>query len=66
VRPLEEALANFQRTRDDYVKPTYDITVKMAAGEDVQPAEFMQFGLAIARQMPPPLAESAAPGAAAS
>jgi flavin-dependent dehydrogenase len=64
VKPLEDALADFQRQRDDYVKPTYDITVKMAAGEDVQPIEFMQFGLALARQMPPPLPESAPSGAA--
>jgi 2-polyprenyl-6-methoxyphenol hydroxylase-like FAD-dependent oxidoreductase len=48
----EGALAEFQARRDDFVKPTYDLTVKMASGENVEPMEFMQFGLAMMRQIP--------------
>lgn len=48
----EEAMAEFQRKRDDFVKPTYDITVKMAAGENIEPMEFMNFGMAMLRQIP--------------
>jgi 2-polyprenyl-6-methoxyphenol hydroxylase-like FAD-dependent oxidoreductase len=48
----EAALAGFQRKRDEYVKPTYDVTIKMASGNVATPAEFMEFGLALARQIP--------------
>ncbi|HVP05642.1 MAG TPA: NAD(P)/FAD-dependent oxidoreductase [Dehalococcoidia bacterium] len=53
-RSEEEALADFQKKRDDYVKPTYDVTIKIAAGEQVDPMAFMQFGLALMRQVPQP------------
>ncbi len=51
-RPLEEALAAYQSRRDELVKPTYDLTVKMASGQPVTPPEFLQFGLAMMRMMP--------------
>lgn len=51
-QPLDAGLAAFQQKRDAYLKPTYDLTVKMATGEIVEPAEFMKFGLAMMQQMP--------------
>jgi flavin-dependent dehydrogenase len=53
---FEDALSEFQRKRDDYVKPCYDVTIQMARGEMVEPAAFMQFGLALTRQIPQSLA----------
>ena len=57
----EEALAEFQRKRDDFVKPCYDVTTQMASGQLVEPMKFMEFGLAITRQMPATLPASPAP-----
>ena len=51
-RPEEEALADFQKKRDEFVKPTYDVTITMASGQMVEPARFMEFGLAMMRQIP--------------
>lgn len=59
-KPEVAALAGFQAQRDDYVKPTYDVTVQIAAGEQVDPAAFMKFGLALMRQIPQAQPESSA------
>ncbi len=52
-RPLDEAMAGYQRWRDDFAMPLYRVTTKMAAGEMIDMMEFMQFGIAIARMIPP-------------
>jgi flavin-dependent dehydrogenase len=49
---FEDAMSEFQKKRDDYVKPCYDVTTTMASGQIVEPAAFMQFGLALTRQFP--------------
>ena len=51
-RSEEEAFATFEKERNRFVKPTYDMTVKMAAGENVEPMELMAFGVAIAAMIP--------------
>jgi len=51
-RPLEEAMADYESTRNRIAKPLYDFTTRMAAGEQVEPAEFMAFGAAMAAQIP--------------
>lgn len=51
-QPLEAVMESFERIRNDYSKPLYDITTRMAAGEQVPPAELMLFGAAIARMIP--------------
>ncbi len=52
ARPLDEALADYEAKRNDFAKPLYDFTTKMAAGEVIEPAEFMTFGAALARMIP--------------
>jgi flavin-dependent dehydrogenase len=51
-RPLDEAMADYEYTRNDLAMPLYEITTKMAAGELTDPAEFMKFGPAIIRNLP--------------
>jgi flavin-dependent dehydrogenase len=51
-RTEEEAFATFEKERNRFVKPTYDMTVKMAAGENIEPVEFMAFGAAMAAMIP--------------
>src|SRR5207247_4565458 len=51
-RPLGEAMAAYENTRNDLAMPLYEITTKMAAGELTDPAEFMKFGPAIVRNLP--------------
>ena len=51
-RSEDEAFSHFEKERNRFVKPTYDITVKMAAGETVEPAEFMAFGVAMYAMIP--------------
>ncbi len=48
----EEALSEFQKKRDDYVKPCYDATIKMASGQFTDLTGFLEFGLAMTRQFP--------------
>jgi len=50
----EEALSEFQKKRDEFVKPCYDVTTQMASGLAVEPVRFMEFGLALTRQFPQP------------
>lgn len=51
-RPGEDAFADFESKRNHFVKPTYDLTVKMASGQTIEPVEFMAFGAAMANMMP--------------
>jgi flavin-dependent dehydrogenase len=48
----EEAFAHFESERNRFLKPTYDLTVKMASGETIEPMEFMAFGLAMTAMIP--------------
>ncbi|MEX0683785.1 MAG: NAD(P)/FAD-dependent oxidoreductase [Dehalococcoidia bacterium] len=48
----DEALSAFEQRRNEYVKPCYDVTIKMARGYELSPMEFMEFGAAMARQIP--------------
>lgn len=52
-RPLEEAMAGYQRWRDDFAMPLYRFTMKMARGDLSDPMELLQFGLGVARMIPP-------------
>jgi flavin-dependent dehydrogenase len=52
ARSEEQAFADFENKRNDFVKPTYDLTVRMAAGETIEPVEFMAFGVAMVKMMP--------------
>jgi len=51
-RPEEEAFACFEARRNEFVKPTYDLTVRMASGENIEPVELMAFGAAMVKMMP--------------
>jgi 2-polyprenyl-6-methoxyphenol hydroxylase-like FAD-dependent oxidoreductase len=53
-RPIDEAMADYENTRNDLAMPLYEITTKMASGELTDPAEFMKFGPAIIRNLPSP------------
>jgi flavin-dependent dehydrogenase len=52
TQPLDEALASFERVRNEYSRPLYDVTTRMAAGEQIPPTDLMLFGAAIARMIP--------------
>jgi flavin-dependent dehydrogenase len=50
-RPLDEAMAAYERRRDELAKPMYDVTLSMARGEgDLN--IFLQLGLAIQANLP--------------
>jgi 2-polyprenyl-6-methoxyphenol hydroxylase-like FAD-dependent oxidoreductase len=51
-RPAEQAMSDYETTRNDLVMPLYEITTKMAGGELTDPTEFMAFGPAILRNLP--------------
>ena len=51
-RPLEDALAAYEQRRNEFAKPLYDITTKLAAGENIEPEAFFAFGAALAEQIP--------------
>jgi flavin-dependent dehydrogenase len=52
--PLDAAMGDYQRVRDDMALPLYEITTKMASGQITDMAEFLKFGPAIARNLPQP------------
>jgi flavin-dependent dehydrogenase len=52
TRPAEEAMADYENTRNALALPLYEITTRMAAGELTDPAEFMKFGPAILSNLP--------------
>ena len=54
-RPLDEAMADYESTRNDLAMPLYEITTKMASGQITDVAEFLKFGPAIARNLPSPV-----------
>jgi flavin-dependent dehydrogenase len=54
-RPIDDAMAGYESKRNDLAMPLYEITVKMASGQLTDPAEFLTFGPAIARNLPAPM-----------
>jgi flavin-dependent dehydrogenase len=50
-RAFEDAMGEYEATRNRLVKPVYDVTLKMARG-DADPGTFLQLGPAIIAQMP--------------
>ena len=46
-RPMDEAMADYQKKRDTSAKPLYDFTTKMASGLAPEPMEWMSFGAAM-------------------
>jgi flavin-dependent dehydrogenase len=54
-RPIDAAMADYQVTRDDMAMPLYKITTRMAAGEIQDMSGFLEFGPAIARNLPQPV-----------
>ena len=51
-RTEEEAFSHFENERNRFVKPTYDLTVKMASGETIEPMAVMAFGAAMTAMIP--------------
>lgn len=51
-QPLDEAMAEYERKRNDIARPLYEVTIQMASGEELDAADFMKFGAAMARMMP--------------
>ena len=54
-RPIEEAMADYESTRNDLAMPLYEITTKMASGQITNVSGFLEFGPAILRNLPAPL-----------
>jgi flavin-dependent dehydrogenase len=50
--PLEDAMAEYERKRNDIADPLYEVTLQMASGETIDPEAFMRFGAAMARMVP--------------
>ena len=50
--PLDEAMAEYERKRNDIAEPLYEVTLQMASGEEIDAAAFMKFGAALARMIP--------------
>ena len=48
-RPLEEALADYERRRNEAARPLYEFTCKLASGQVPSPEMWMQFGLALSK-----------------
>jgi len=52
-RPLDEAMAHYEATRNRFAKPLYDATLSMARGE-AGPEAFIQLGAGVMAMMPEP------------
>ena len=52
-RPYEEALAQYERARNEIAEPLYDLTTTLLSGEPPQPAQWIAFGVAMQRMIPP-------------
>jgi 2-polyprenyl-6-methoxyphenol hydroxylase-like FAD-dependent oxidoreductase len=51
ARPMDEAMADYQRRRDAVAKPLYEFTTKMAGGVEPNPVEWLSFGAAMAQMI---------------
>lgn len=52
ARPYDEAMADYERRRNEIAEPLYDVTVQMASGEQLTAASFMRFGAAMIAMIP--------------
>ncbi len=52
-RPLDEAMADYESTRNEIAKPLYDFTLALARMNEPPPPDlFMSFGAAMEKMMP--------------
>jgi flavin-dependent dehydrogenase len=51
-RPLDDALAAYERRRNEIAEPLYELTCNLATGTNVEPAQFLAFGVAMQAMMP--------------
>ena len=51
-RRLDEALADYERQRNELAMPLYEFTTHLASGQEPTAQMFMEFGAAIQRMMP--------------
>jgi flavin-dependent dehydrogenase len=51
-RPLEDALADYERRRNAIAEPLYHFTIQMVSGEPPTPEQFLAFGAAMFAMMP--------------
>ncbi len=51
-QPLDEAMAEYERRRNDIAEPLYEVTLQMAGWEEIDGAAHMKFGAAMARMLP--------------
>jgi flavin-dependent dehydrogenase len=58
--PYEEAMADYERRRNEIAEPLYEVTIQMASGEQLDTAAFLRFGAAMMAMIPPALTESGA------
>ena len=57
-RPLDEAMADYQRQRDEIAEPLYELTTQLVSGEPPQLQQFLAFGLALQKMMPEEVASA--------
>ena len=50
--PADEAFAFYEERRNYFARPLYDVTTQLASGQNVEPAEFIKFGAALAEMIP--------------
>lgn len=51
-RPYDEAMAAYERRRNEIAQPLYDVTLQMASGKQIDMASFMRFGAAMIAMLP--------------
>ena len=51
-RPIDEAMADYQRLRDEIAGPLYELTTQLVSGDPPTPEQFIAFGLAMQKMMP--------------
>ncbi len=54
-RPLDEAMAEYERRRNEIATPLYEVTCQLASGAMPEPAQFLAFGAAMQAMMPAPV-----------
>ena len=51
-RPFDDAMAGYERRRNEIAEPLYEVTTKMVSGGEITPELFLQFGIAMAKMVP--------------
>jgi flavin-dependent dehydrogenase len=51
-RPRADAMADYERRRNEIAEPLYEVTIQMASGEQLDAASFMRFGAAMIAMLP--------------